>query len=167
MFKYGTAMLVGMFWIAGSCLADPPEGYSFLRFDEGVRLAREQDRMVFVYFGRHGCGYCDKTNKEAFSVPAVRERYTANYVLVYVDAESGSRITLPSGERITERELGPRYKAFVSPVFAFLEPDGRMVMKQAGMRQAADFLAYADYIDGRHYKARSFKEFLAGGDASS
>ena len=31
-------------------------------------------------------------------------------VLVYLDAESGKRLTLPDGERITEAELGTRFK---------------------------------------------------------
>jgi thioredoxin-related protein len=135
------AALLGLVFAAGGAVrADAPEGYDFVAFDEGMRRAQAEDRPVFVYFGRYGCGFCEKTNKEAFSDPRVRERYSANYVLVYVDAESGRRLRLPSGERITERELGTRYSAFVTPVFTFLTPRGEAVGQRIGVQSADDLL---------------------------
>jgi thioredoxin-related protein len=124
-------------------LADAPQGYPFLPFDEAMRRAQEQSKPVFVYFGRYGCGYCDKTNKEAFSEESVRERYTQNYVLAYVDSESGKRLRLPSGERITERELGTRYDAFVTPVFSYLDSSGALYHRLVGV-QSKDTLLAAD-----------------------
>ncbi|KPK38851.1 MAG: thioredoxin [Gammaproteobacteria bacterium SG8_47] len=118
--------------------AEAPEGYPFVSFDQAMRQAQDSGRPLFVYFGRYGCGYCEKTNKEAFSDPNVRERYSAHYELAYVDAESGKRLRLPSGERITERELGTRYDAFVTPVFSFLLPDGSSLMRMVGVQRVED-----------------------------
>lgn len=134
-----TLMLLTL--LAGSAaLADAPQGYDFLPFDEALRQANAQAKPVFVYFGRYGCGYCEKTNKEAFSDPSVRERYSRHYVLAYVDAESGERLRLPSGERITERELGTRYEAMVTPVFSFVTPDGEVVLRMVGVQRTVDLL---------------------------
>ena len=121
-------------------LAEPPDGYPFLPFDQAMQQAQEKGLPLFVYFGRYGCGYCEKTNKEAFSDKAVRERYTKNYVLAYVDAESGKRLRLPSGERITERELGTRYDAFVTPIFSFLTPEGESLLKLIGVQRIEDLV---------------------------
>lgn len=132
-------MLV-MLGLAPVALAEAPDGYPFLPFDQALHQANQQQRPVFVYFGRYGCGYCEKTNKEAFSDPEVRERYTRHYVLAYVDAESGKRLRLPSGERITERELGTRYDAMVTPVFSFMTPDGKVVMRLVGVQRIQDLL---------------------------
>jgi len=120
--------------------ANPPDGYPFVRFDEAVQRATKERRLVFVYFGRYGCAYCDKTNKEAFADPEVREKYVDNYVLTYVDAESGRRLRLPTGERVTERELGTRYNAAVTPVFSFMTPDGTRILKMIGLQSKADLL---------------------------
>ena len=120
--------------------ADAPEGYPFLSFDKAMKQSNAQAKIMFVYFGRYGCGYCDKTNKEAFSDPVVRQHYTNNYVLAYVDSESGKRLRLPSGERVTERELGTRYKAFVTPVFSFMAPDGSVVMQLIGVQSKQDLM---------------------------
>lgn len=127
--------------VALPVLADAPQGYPFLPFDEAMRQAQTQRKPVFVYFGRYGCGYCEKTNKEAFSEAAVRERYVQNYVLAYVDAESGKRLRLPSGERITERELGTRYDAFVTPVFSYLDSSGALHHRLVGVQSKETLLA--------------------------
>lgn len=123
-----------------SVQADAPEGYPFVAFDKAMQQAAAEGKPVFVYFGRYGCGYCEKTNKEAFSDPAVRERYINNYVLAYVDAESGKRLRLPSGERITEHELGTRYQAFVTPVFSFLDTGGEVMLRLVGVQRTEDLL---------------------------
>lgn len=136
-----------------SALADAPQGYPFLSYDEAMRQAQTEDKPIFVYFGRYGCGYCEKTNKEAFSDATVRERYTQHYVLAYVDSESGKRLRLPSGERITERELGTRYDAFVTPVFSYLDSNGTLRHRLVGVQSkesllAADEMARAKMAQG-------------------
>ena len=138
MFRPLAALL--LFLITLSVQAEAPQGYPFLSFDKAMQQAAAEGKPVFVYFGRYGCGYCEKTNKEAFSDPRVRERYTRNYVLAYVDSESGKRLRLPSGERITERELGTRYKAFVTPVFSFLDPAGELALRLVGVQRTEDLL---------------------------
>ncbi|MEK7758201.1 MAG: hypothetical protein AAB304_01155, partial [Pseudomonadota bacterium] len=40
----------------GSGRADPPAGYTFLRYDEGLSIAKRDGKRVFAYFGRYGCG---------------------------------------------------------------------------------------------------------------
>lgn len=141
MFKFLIAFCLYLF--AMTVQADPPENYPFIPFDKAMTKAAETNKPVFVYFGRYGCGYCEKTNKEAFSDPTVHERYIANYVLTYVDSESGKRLRLPSGERITERELGTRYNAFVTPVFSFLDPSGNVMLQLVGI-QSKESLLEAD-----------------------
>lgn len=123
-----------------AAVADPPEGYPFLPFDKAMEQANAETKLMFVYFGRYGCGYCDKTNKEAFSDPGVKEQYSKNYVLAYVDSESGKRLRLPSGERITERELGTRYNAFVTPIFSFMSPDGTVITRMVGVQRIEDLM---------------------------
>jgi thioredoxin-related protein len=140
--------------------ADPPEGYRFVRYDVGLREAQAEAKPVFLYFGRYGCGWCEKTNKESFSDPAVRDTYSKAFILVYVDAESGERLTLPNGERITEMELGARLNVFATPVFAYLEADGEVIFKAPGFKTPEEFLDFARYVTGGHYREQGLLEFL-------
>jgi len=153
-------LLAGLMLASHAVLADPPAGYPFVGYDDGLARARQEGRPVLVYFGRYGCGWCDKTNREAFSDPRLRELYPRRYVLVYVDAESGKRLTLPGGERITERELGARLKVLATPMFAYLAPDGREIFRIAGIQSAQDFLLYDRFVSEGFYKKESIREFL-------
>ena len=139
--------------------AEPPPDYNFQRYDEGLKQAAESQRPVFVYFGRYGCGFCDKTNKESFSDDTVKKAYSDHYELVYVNSESMDRLVLPSGERITEMQLGERMNTLGTPVFFFLEPDGREIMKVYGYQDAERLLDMDRYIQGGHYAEASFKDF--------
>ena len=141
--------------------ADPPAGYAFVSYDAGLAQAKQNGRPVFLYFGRYGCGWCDKTNREAFSDKRVQRLYSDRYVLVYVDAESGQRLTLPSGERITERELGARMKVLATPMFAWLELDGREIFHVPGIQSAQDFLLYDRFVSEEHYRKENIRDFLS------
>ena len=81
---------------------------------------------------------------------------------MYVDSESGRRVTLPSGERITEAELGVRMNAFATPLFAYLTPAGEQIMQIPGFKTVEDFRDYDRYVRGGHYKQQTLLEFLGG-----
>ena len=141
--------------------AEPPDGYPFMNYDAGLAQARQDGRPVFLYLGRYGCGWCDKTNREAFSDPKLHDVYVRHYVLVYVDTESGRRLTIPSGERITERELAARLKVMATPMFAYLQPDGSEIFRVPGIQSAQDFFLYDRFVSEGHYKKESIRDFLA------
>ncbi|MCU7891244.1 MAG: thioredoxin family protein [Candidatus Thiodiazotropha sp. (ex Ustalcina ferruginea)] len=135
-------------------LADAPEGYPFVPFYQAMTQSQSESKLLFVYFGRYGCGYCEKTNREAFIDPTVRQRYSENYALAYVDAESGRRLRLPSGERIAERDLGTRYHSLVTPVFTFINPDGELVHRMVGVQRIEDLIDADNKIQAALSKAK-------------
>jgi thioredoxin-related protein len=157
------ALLMGalLSGLAAGVAADPPAGWTFLAMDEALTQAQQQNRRVFLYFGRHGCPSCEKTNRESFTDSRVIERFNAHYVLAYVDSESGKRLRLPSGERITEMEVGVRLKVFGTPFFYFMEPDGSPVARSPGYKTAEEFLLLDEYVNGGHYREQGFAEFKA------
>jgi thioredoxin-related protein len=149
---------------ATAALAEPPPGYPFVGFDAGLKAAHASGKPIFLYFGRYGCAWCEHTNKTTFSDPALKKLYSDNYELVYVDSESGRRLTLPSGERITEAELGVRLQAFATPLFVYLTPQGDKIMQAPGFKTVQDFRDFDRYVRGGFYKKKTLLEFL--GDKS-
>ncbi|HEY9100169.1 MAG TPA: thioredoxin fold domain-containing protein [Thiobacillus sp.] len=152
-------MAASCFW-AAAALADPPPDYPFVNFDAGLKAARTSGKPIFLYFGRYGCAWCDHTNKKTFSDASLRALYSKNYELVYVDAESGRRLTLPNGERITETELGVRLQAFATPLFVYMTPKGEKIMQIPGFKTVQDFRDFDRYVRGNHYKQKTLLEFL-------
>jgi thioredoxin-related protein len=140
--------------------ADPPPGYPFLDHDAGMNLARSENKPILLYFGRYGCAWCDHVNRRTFSDAGLKQLFSANYALIYVDAEGGRRIRLPSGERLTEGELGARLGAYATPLFVFMSPDGKVVAKIPGFKTVEDFRDYDRYVRGGHYRKQTLPEFL-------
>ena len=160
--RFFGAWVLSLVLAAGAAFAEPPKGYPFVAYDEGLRQAQAKGKKIFLYFGRFGCGWCGKTNAETFSDAELRALYSKNYVLVYVDAESGDRLQLPSGERITEMELGARLNVFATPVFLYLEPSGEVILKAPGFKTVKDFRDFDRYVQSGSYKHQGIMEFLKG-----
>ncbi len=156
-------ILVLSLLVLGRAWAEAPPNYPFIAFDEGLKQAKAQHKPIFLYFGRFGCAWCDEVNKKSFSDAALRERYIKDFVLVYVDAESGKKLRLPSGERITEANLGVRYKAFGTPMFLYLDEDGKELARIPGIQSVQDFQQYDRYVSEGHYKTQTLGQFLKGG----
>lgn len=142
-------------------LADPPKNYPFVSYNQGMQNAKRSGKYLFLYFGRLGCGYCDKVNRESFSDPKVRAAFTRNYELIYVDAESGNRLQLPSGERITEMELGTRLKVLGTPVFVFMSPEGKQIAKAPGFQTVKDLLFLDKFVSKGIYKKKTFAQYIS------
>lgn len=146
---------------SGAVLADPPAGYRFVAFDAGMAQARAENKPVLLYFGRYGCAWCDHTNRQTFSDPELRALFNEHYALIYADAESGNRLQLASGERLTEAKLGARLGAYATPLFVFMTPQGEVIARIPGFKTVEDFRHYDRYVRGGHYRERTLAEFLA------
>ena len=151
---------IGLLFAAGLHAA-PPEGYAFQSYGDAFKLSRESGKPVFLYFGRYGCSSCRKTHKETFTDKALKRRLEDHYILAYADTESGERLTLPSGERITEMQLASRSRIIGTPTYLFLSPDETPIFKFAGFKTVEQMKAYDDYVHQGHYREKTFKEFLA------
>lgn len=149
--------------VVDPAFAGPPQGWDFMPLDKALKVAAKEERRVFLYFGRHGCPSCEKTNRESFSDPRVIEHYKKHFVLAYADSESGKRLRLGSGERITEMELGVKLKVFGTPFFYFMEPSGKPIVRAPGYQSAEEFLLFDRYVNGGHYKEKTLAEFKAAG----
>ncbi|MDH5649254.1 MAG: thioredoxin family protein [Gammaproteobacteria bacterium] len=159
-FIFTSLLLLWTLLFSDAAISGPPADYPFNNYDNGLAAAKQNNKYIFIYYGREGCGYCDKTNKESFSQAKVKQVYLNHYNLVYIDAEGGNRITLPNGEVITEMQFGPRIKALVTPVFIFLEPSGKEIVKVPGFQSERDLLNLHAYVEGEHYKTKTFNQFL-------
>ena len=155
-------LATALLFSAVTAWADPPPGYPFVDYNAGLKAARASGKPIFLYFGRYGCAWCDHTNKQTFSDASLKKLYSSHYELVYVDSESGRRVTLPSGERITESELGVRLNAFATPLFVYLTPAGEKIVQIPGYKTVQDFRDFDRYVRGGHYKQQTLLEFLGG-----
>lgn len=144
----------------GGLLAAPPEGYRFLSYGEAMREATEEHKPLFLYFGRYGCSTCRKMHAEVFSDSELRQDYNRNFVLAYVDTESGDRLTLPNGERMTEMQFAARSRIIGTPTFVFFDEKQEPLIKTAGFKSIERMKALNEYILGGHHDTMPLEVFL-------
>jgi len=147
--------------VAASSAAEPPKHYPFVSYNVGLKAQKAGGKPMMIYFGRPGCGYCERTNVEGFGHDDLRKRYSDHFVLSYVDTESGARVTLPNGERVTEAELANRYRVKLTPTFVYLDPAGREVARLFGVQQKKDLAALDHYMANSVYKSKPFRQYLS------
>lgn len=157
---FGLAHLALLWTLAlGPVLASPPEGYAFVPFDEALSHAAQSGQRIFLYVGREGCPTCEQTNRESLADAALRALLQREYLVSYVDAEGGGRLSLPTGERITEMDLNALLGIVGTPTFLFLEPDGSTILKRPGFQSVADFRLYDRFVREGHYRSQSLAQF--------
>jgi thioredoxin-related protein len=146
----------------GPLLAAPPDGYRFLSLTDATQLASSENKPMLLYFGRYGCSTCRKMHAEVFNDAALNAKYNDAFVLAYVDTESGNRISLANGERITEMQFASRSRIFGTPTFIFFSPEQKLLFKKAGFQTVAQMNQYGDYILEKHYQSMPLQEFMTG-----
>lgn len=142
--------------------AAPPEGYHFLSLTQAIQQSTREKKPMLLYFGRYGCTTCRKMHKEVFTDEALKKDLTDQFILAYVDTESGKRIRMPNGERTTEMQFAARNRILGTPTFIYFSADQKPRLKRAGFQTIQQMELYNDYISGKHFREMKFKDYLAG-----
>ena len=141
--------------------AAPPEDYAFLPLPQAMQQSIEQGKPIFLYFGRYGCSTCRKMHQEVFIDKALKDQFDRNFVLAYVDTESGNRIKLPNGERTTEMQFASRSRILGTPTFVYYSAEQKPLFKRAGLQTIDQMMAYNEYVAAGHFKHSKLKDYLS------
>jgi thioredoxin-related protein len=160
-FRLPLACVVLLSLSVSTLLAAPPEGYRFLSLTEATQLASSENKPMLLYFGRYGCSTCRKMHAEVFNDASLNAKYNNAFVLAYVDTESGDRISLANGERITEMQFASRSRIIGTPTFIFFSPEQKPLFKKAGFQTVAQMNQYGDYILDKQYQSMPLQEYMA------
>jgi thioredoxin-related protein len=145
--------------------AGPPEGWPFVSYEKGMPLAKQNNKPVFILFGLEPCPFCEHLNAHTFSDAKLRELYTQEYVLVYMEIKGlneQSEHLLPDGTTISHRDFVRKHRAFVAPAWAYYDRNGVKVFQGAGSEESAEnFRNFHKYVAGEHFRQATYNEFLS------
>jgi len=145
--------------------AGPPDGWPFVRYEEGMPLAGKVNKPVFILFGLEPCPFCDHLNANTFSDQKLRELYSLEYVLIYMEIKGLNEQpehALPDGTTMSHRDFVRKHRAFVAPAWAYYDRNGAKVFQGAGSEETVEnFLNFHKYVASEHYKQATFNEFLS------
>lgn len=98
---------------------------------------------------------------EVFSDAALNKQYNTEFVLAYVDTESGNRIRLANGETTTEMQFAARSRILGTPTFIYFSPEQKPLFKKAGFQSIEQMNHYGDFVAPGHYRRMSLQDYLA------
>ncbi|MFH2036480.1 MAG: DUF255 domain-containing protein [Candidatus Zixiibacteriota bacterium] len=135
----------------------------WLKYDEGLKLAKEKNVHVFINFTTSWCGWCKRMDQTTFAEPEIVKMMNEDFVSVKVDAESKFELNI-DGYKITEKDLAlAEYGARSYPTYWFLKSDGEKLGKLSGYQQADNFNEILYFMKESLYTKMTFEEYIKAG----
>lgn len=123
---------------------------SWIAYDDGLALAKKEDKHMFIDFTAKWCGWCKKMDREVFVDDSVISILSDNFITVKVDGDSQKLLDV-DGYQISEKDLAKHeFNVTGYPAFWFLKPDGSRVGVLKGYQATDKLLQILDYV--REYR---------------
>ena len=162
-------LAIGLIFLTVSGVTDPSKStdkpevknkLNWLRFDQGLKQASENDKLIFINFYTNWCGFCRKMERETFSDKAISEYLDEHFVTVKVNGESKDAVDTPDGN-LSGRQLARSFSVRGYPTYWFLKSNGERINYIPGYSPPDKFITVLRYIGDGHYESKSFKDYLA------
>ncbi len=120
---------LALLMFSGSALLS--QGIDFFEgtWEEALRLAEDQDRLIFVDAYAVWCGPCKRMDRHVFPDQRVGSFYNDNFVNVKLDMEKGEGLSF-------RRQYG--VSSF--PTFFFIRPNGEVAYRVSGAKPVDEFI---------------------------
>ncbi len=116
-------------------------------YKEGLKLAKIQNKPVFLYFHADWCKYCKKLKTTTFTDKAVLNYLSDNFISITIDTEK-------------ERDLANEWGIKGLPNLWFLKADNSKISNLPGYVGPEQFINVLKYIRTESYEKMSFSDFL-------
>jgi len=137
-----------------------PASIKWMKYDEGLALAKKLNKKVFVEFTAKWCGWCKKMQATTFKDSIVVSVIDKYFVPVSVDGDSKDTLNI-EGWLTTEAGLAKdTYRVSGYPTYWFLTSTGDMIAPLSGYREANVLLDILDYLKDEQYKTVTFQAYM-------
>jgi len=132
---------------------------NWLSYNEGLTLAKKENKHVVIYFYTDECSWCKKMVDQTYSNEEVKKILSDKFVTIKINARSENKV-VENGKEISERKLATLYQVSGYPTTWFLESNHSRVAPLPGYVTTEQFIPVLNYIGEGWYKSISFKEYL-------
>lgn len=147
--------------ISAAAISVAAETSSWIGFDEGLALAKKENKSIVVDFYTDWCHWCKVMDEKTFHESKVKNKLQQRFVTVRLDAEDEKAVANYRGNAYTNVQLTQAFGVTGFPTLAFLEPDGNIITTVPGYVPAETFIHILEFIDQKVYKTDvSFEDFV-------
>ena len=112
----------------------------WLRFDEGFRKAKEENRPMLVDFTASWCGWCKKMDAETFIMPSVIREINKSFIPVRVWGDSDDILSI-NEISVSEKQLTAQAGISSFPSFVIMNSSLERIHFFKGYHDSRRFLA--------------------------
>jgi thioredoxin-related protein len=108
-------------------------------YDQGLAIAKEKHKKIYINFYADWCGYCKKMEKETFVDNDIARFLNENFIPVRLNSDK-------------EQELSKKYSVRGLPTSLFLSETGETIGSQPGYMGPKDFMTVLKFVHEEKYK---------------
>jgi len=152
MIKKFTLLSMAIFCIVlfGFSTASASDKINWQSYEQGLALAKQEGKKIFVHFYADWCAYCEKMENETLKNSAVIDYLNQNFIPVRVNSDK-------------DRDLARNYYIRGLPSTWFVSETGEKISSLPGYISAEMLLNALEFIHTDSYKKMSFKDFIEAG----
>lgn len=132
---------------------------TWMKFEDGLAKAKKIDKKILVDVYTDWCGWCKRMDKETFNHTSVASYLDTQYVLVKLNAESGSKLKYKE-EEYTEQSISRAFGVSGYPTMVFLDSKGEIITVYPGYVKADDFLPMIKFIGEEIYTNMKWDAYI-------
>lgn len=122
---------------------------NWISYEKAFDLAKKENKLVLVYIYSPSCHYCDIMEFNVFESKRVEDLINKDFIPV--------KLRKCSKEGI---EFRKKYGFIGTPMFYFLETDGKKIKSIFGAWEEKDFFKILDYFASDNYKNMDMNEYF-------
>lgn len=122
-------------------------GIQWKEYADGMELAKNMNKHVFLYFHADWCTYCKKMEGTTFNDENVSAYLNEHFVSIQIDTDK-------------DKEISNQWKVRGLPTIWFLKPDGAKLDNLPGYVDEEYLTKVLNYIHLGKYETMSFNQFL-------
>ncbi len=162
-------------WLLGAGLV-PAVGYSaeptreaagffdqsFANIREELQAARSDGKLgLVIMFDDEDCPWCQKMKATVMTQARVQEYYRKHFRVIHLDVKGDAPVTDLAGKEMAQKDFAfLQHRVRATPVFLFLDLDGKVLTRYTGASKDADeFLLLAEYVVSGAHKAGNFTAY--------
>ena len=124
----------------------------------GAKNAGKQG--ILLMFEQEDCPWCARMKSTILNQSEVQDYYKKNFMIFMVDIKGGTALIDFQGVETTEKVFSEKNRVRATPVFAFIDLDGKMAYRFTGAaKDVNEFIILGRYIVEGAYKTQAFTVF--------